>query len=185
MKSRKKRHIKKRETFKKINENNNLYVLEKNVCKNTDEISCDEKIKKLKNEFRKIVASLDNDLKKKDIILQDEKKFALQDFFESFLSEYLVFLEIINNGKASENNEIKLWAQTFGFAMDNVEKLLNSFGVYEIPAKIGDSFDPENHELVEGTADIGAVIVEIVTPGYKLHNRTLKYVNVSTDVEKR
>lgn len=158
----------------------------KNITLEIDAIKLKDKIKKLEEDFKlqvktfeekatKKVKELKNDLQKK---VENEteliKKYSLQPFFEEFSSPFLNLKKAISFGTASKNSEISAYVKGFEMLVNQIENVLENFGLVKIYPKIGDFFDSSVHEIYEIIKGDKDKILDVVSPGYKLHDRIVK-----------
>ncbi|MBG0730509.1 nucleotide exchange factor GrpE [Mycoplasma sp. 'Moose RK'] len=158
----------------------------KNITLEIESAKLREKIKKMEEDFKIQVKNFEekaaqkvNDLKvelqKK---LEDEvnliKKYSLQPFFEAFSSPFLNLKKAVSFGSKSENHEILAYVKGFEMLVVQVENILENFGITKIEPEIGDVFDSSIHEVYQLSEGEPDRILNVTTPGYKLHDRTIK-----------
>ena len=112
------------------------------------------------------------------IRIEEEKKFALQKFFEKFIIPLNNLDLATKAAKNIDNNIVNNFNKGFEMLYQQMDDILSDFGVSKIIPKVGDKYDPEIHqvyELIDSNNDIKKdTIVEIKNIGYKLNERTIK-----------
>jgi molecular chaperone GrpE len=100
-------------------------------------------------------------------------------------------LPILDNFHAStehvpEDQKNNAWVTGIMHIQKQLETFLKDNGVEEIPAKIGDKFDPEIHEAIEhktqniehGIKKSQDKILKIISKGYRINNKIIRAVKV-------
>lgn len=99
----------------------------------------------------------------------------------------LEILPVIDNFHTStdhvpEDQKDNAWVTGIMHIQKQLEQVLTDNGVSEIPAKVGDAFDPEIHEAIEDKDDkkeeFKNIIRKIVQKGYKIGDRVIRAVRV-------
>ncbi|SMC17067.1 nucleotide exchange factor GrpE [Mycoplasmopsis agassizii] len=106
----------------------------------------------------------------------EEKKYAAQKLLESILP-------IINNielasqwGLKSENQEVKNYVSGFTRLLEQLYSALQDSNIFKIDPNIGDTYNPENHEILETTQSSefsDEQILAVKAPGFMLHDRVI------------
>ncbi|WP_180737990.1 nucleotide exchange factor GrpE [Mycoplasmopsis agassizii] len=106
----------------------------------------------------------------------EEKKYAAQKLLESILP-------IINNielasqwGLKSENQEVKNYVSGFTRLLEQLYNALQDSNIFKIDPNIGDTYNPENHEILETTQSSefsDEQILAVKAPGFMLHDRVI------------
>ena len=108
------------------------------------------------------------EIQKKDIFLYANENIILE------------ILPILDNFKRSTEHLPKdlannNWAQGINLIEKQLEETLKQNGLEIIETKVGDKFDPNNHETISGE---GELIDEIVLDGYKLNSKVIRPTKV-------
>lgn len=158
----------------------------RNITLEIEAIKLKDKIKKLEEDFKSQVKTFEEkatqrvkelklDLQKKLENEQDLlKKYSLQPFFEDFSSPFLNLKKAISYGLISQNPEISAYVKGFEMLVNQIENVMENFGLVKIYPKIGDFFDSSVHEIYEIKTGENDKILEVVSEGYKLHDRIVK-----------
>ena len=110
--------------------------------------------------------------------IDEEKKFALQKFFEKFIIP-LNNLDLATKAANNIQNDIVTNFNT-GFKMlyKQMDSILEEFGISKIIPLVRDKYNPEIHqvyEMIEAKSEKEKdLIAEIKNIGYKLNDRTIK-----------
>ncbi|ADQ90239.1 Heat shock protein [Mesomycoplasma hyopneumoniae 168] len=179
------RFLKKEAKLKDL-ENQIQNLTTKNITLEIEAIKLKDKIKKLEEDFKSQVKTFEEkatqkvkelklDLQKKLENEQDLlKKYSLQPFFEDFSSPFLNLKKAISYGLISQNPEISAYVKGFEMLVNQIENVMENFGLVKIYPKIGDFFDSSVHEIYEIKTGENDKIIEVVSEGYKLHDRIVK-----------
>ena len=172
--------------------------------KNKDSLKNEDKIEQIKEEKNEHVEHLkkkeeiDFKLKYLELLadLENMRKRTEQERSElikyraaSFIREILPGLDMLEASINAKNvsDEVKNWLIGFKMIMAEFKKALESEGVTEIEAKIGDEFDANYHlaiEQVETDEVEPGQIVKVNLKGYLLNNRLLRPTTVIVAKEK-
>ncbi|MXR12767.1 nucleotide exchange factor GrpE [Mycoplasma hyopneumoniae] len=179
------RFLKKEAKLKDL-ENQIQNLTTRNITLEIEAIKLKDKIKKLEEDFKSQVKTFEEkatqkvkelklDLQKKLENEQDLlKKYSLQPFFEDFSSPFLNLKKAISYGLISQNLEISAYVKGFEMLVNQIENVMENFGLVKIYPKIGDFFDSSVHEIYEIKTGENDKIIEVVSEGYKLHDRIVK-----------
>lgn len=179
------RFLKKEAKLKDL-ENQIQNLTTRNITLEIEAIKLKDKIKKLEEDFKSQVKTFEEkatqrvkelklDLQKKLENEQDLlKKYSLQPFFEDFSSPFLNLKKAISYGLISQNPEISAYVKGFEMLVNQIENVMENFGLVKIYPKIGDFFDSSVHEIYEIKTGENEKILEVVSEGYKLHDRIVK-----------
>lgn len=179
------RFLKKEAKLKDL-ENQIQNLTTRNITLEIEAIKLKDKIKKLEEDFKSQVKTFEEkatqrvkelklDLQKKLENEQDLlKKYSLQPFFEDFSSPFLNLKKAISYGLISQNPEISAYVKGFEMLVNQIENVMENFGLVKIYPKIGDFFDSSVHEIYEIKTGENDKILEVVSEGYKLHDRIVK-----------
>lgn len=179
------RFLKKEAKLKDL-ENQIQNLTTRNITLEIEAIKLKDKIKKLEEDFKSQVKTFEEkatqrvkelklDLQKKLENEQDLlKKYSLQPFFEDFSSPFLNLKKAISYGLISQNPEISAYVKGFEMLVNQIENVMENFGLVKIYPKIGDFFDSSLHEIYEIKTGENDKILEVVSEGYKLHDRIVK-----------
>ncbi|OWY73916.1 nucleotide exchange factor GrpE, partial [Mesomycoplasma hyopneumoniae] len=91
-----------------------------------------------------------------------------------FSSPFLNLKKAISYGLISQNPEISAYVKGFEMLVNQIENVMENFGLVKIYPKIGDFFDSSVHEIYEIKTGENDKIIEVVSEGYKLHDRIVK-----------
>jgi molecular chaperone GrpE len=97
----------------------------------------------------------------------------------------LQILPIVDNFEASlahvpEESEENKWVEGIVYIKKQLEDILRSNDIEEIPVKAGDKFNPEIHEAVGGDGQKEKV-KKVIQKGYKLNGRIVRAVRVEVE----
>ncbi|VEU67908.1 heat shock protein [Mycoplasmopsis pulmonis] len=141
-----------------------------------------DEIKTFENRAReKIAEKLNLEKQLLENKFEDFKKYGSQKIFESIMPIIQNLLVAIEWGSKSQNHEVKQYVIGFTSLLDQLLNTLNSFNLVLIEPKIGEIFDPVFHEIKDFSNDLTKAkdsITEVVSLGYKLHERVLKPAGV-------
>ncbi|WP_406616809.1 nucleotide exchange factor GrpE [Mycoplasmopsis adleri] len=124
---------------------------------------------------------------------QEIEKYALQKFFEDFVSYYKYFklstLKANDDATKSKDKKLQSFASGNMMISRQFDDLLQKYGLVELQPTLGQEFDPSYQKVNELIYDKKAApntIVKVHSPGYKLHDRviTVAIVDVSTQNKK-
>lgn len=129
--------------------------------------------------WQRSLADHDNLRKRLEVDRQNFAKFSLESFIEEILPVVDNFYRATEHVPADQQNNG--WVTGILYIQKQLIDVLTQQGLSEIPAKVGDHFDPIHHEAI-GTAhqedQPEDVIIEIKNKGYQLHDRMLRPVQV-------
>lgn len=156
---------------------------------NKEEIKKEEKIKEENwqekaeeylNGWKRCQADFEN-YKKRQV---EEKKVLIS---YGNINLILDVLPIIDNFHASTDHVPKdqkdsPWVTGIMHIQKQLEQVLTDNGVSEIPAGVGDEFDPEIHEAIEDKNDkkeeFKNIVKKVIQKGYKMGSRIIRPVRV-------
>lgn len=129
--------------------------------------------------YQRSLADQENSRRRLDQDKQLFTRFAL----EGFMSDLLPVID--NFYRATEHIPLEQqqagWVTGVLYIQKQLLDTLEKRGISEISAKVGDHFNPSEHEAIGITTDqsVGEdSITEIKNKGYKLHDRVLRPVQV-------
>jgi molecular chaperone GrpE len=129
--------------------------------------------------WQRALADHDNLRKRLEVDRQNSSKFALSGFMEELLPVVDNFYRATEHVSAEQQNSS--WVAGVLYIQKQLLDVLSQEGLTEIPAKVGDHFDPAHHEAI-GTAHdekhLEDTIIEIKNKGYQLHDRMLRAAQV-------
>lgn len=125
-----------------------------------------------KAKYQRALADQQNLIKKNQEDKKEFIKYALADFIEDLIPIYDHLKLSIKNLPEEEKNNA--WVIGVNHVLRQFKELLLSKGVEEIETK-GKKFD---HNLMEAIEGKGEMVVQEVSPGYKLNGRLLKPAKV-------
>lgn len=126
-----------------------------------------EELNKLKQE----------NLQKVDLEIQDVKKYGTQKFFESFLLPFGNLELAIKAGINQDNPAVNNYVRGFEMLVNQIENLMQDFGLEKIVPQIDGEYLPELHQAFAVVSQEGRgtnSIVEVKSNGYKLYDRVIK-----------
>lgn len=124
------------------------------------------------------------EIKKKEMFkkLKDEqehiKKYGSQKLLESLIEPLLNIELAIKTGKKDQS--VVAYVKGFEMLIGQIYQELENFGVKTIVPKIGEKFNPNEHQILSFSKEKGKknTISKIIKKGFKLHDRLLKVVIV-------
>ena len=140
-----------------------------------------EQLSLFKDKYYRAIADLDNQKKLYEKEYRQTLKYASQDLAEKLLPSFEMFSMVM---EAVDNlpPEVTPYVQGFDMIYRQMIQALESEGIVEIKAKVGDKFDHTIHaametQIVEDDSQVDT-IMKIVRKGYKIHDRLLRPVTV-------
>jgi len=144
-----------------------------------------EKIDNEKNldNLKRCMADFENFKKRQSELQVENLKYANQ-------AMIMDIIPVIDNFHAStdhipEESEKSPWVIGIMYIQKQLEKVLSDNGVEEIPAKVGDKFNPEIHEAVKDAGEettkkdeLKHKIKKVALKGYKLNGRVIRAARV-------
>ncbi|WP_051617845.1 nucleotide exchange factor GrpE [Mycoplasmopsis iners] len=109
--------------------------------------------------------------------LEKIKLYAMQKFFDDFLTPYSTLKMAFDAASNSDNPEVKNYTLGFNMVLNMVENVLNDYGIVEFVPQLNSEFDPETSKIIEQIVDDSQkanTIIKVKQNGYKLHERVLK-----------
>ncbi|ASP28505.1 molecular chaperone GrpE (heat shock protein) [Spiroplasma corruscae] len=138
-----------------------------------------EKNQKLEEDKLMAIADNQNTVKR----FQNEylviKKYGGEKLASNILPAIDMFRSVISS--SPENPEIKNYLMGFEMIINQIDQALSNSGVSIIEVKEGDDFNPEIHsaiEQIETDKYSSGKITNVISNGYKLHDRVIKHANV-------
>lgn len=125
------------------------------------------------NGWKRAKADYDNLVKRGNFEREESSKFACEQFIVGLLPVVDNFGHAINH--CPEKLEKNEWVQGVLYIRKQLEDLLKQYDVEEY-GKVGDKFDPNLHEAVEGEGDY---IEEVKVVGYKMYDKVIRLARVS------
>ncbi|AKU80042.1 nucleotide exchange factor GrpE [Spiroplasma turonicum] len=138
-----------------------------------------EKNQKLEEEKLMAVADSQNTVKRFQNEYLNIKKYAGEKLASNILPAIDMFRSVLNS--SPENPEIKNYLMGFEMIVSQIDQALSNSGISRIDVKEGDDFDPELHsaiEQIETEKFSSGKITNVISNGYKLHDRVIKHANV-------
>jgi molecular chaperone GrpE len=131
-------------------------------------------VKRLKNEFLKAQADVENTKKRLEKERVIERKYAAMPAAKAFMSPLDHFELALSHIPQTE--EAQSFAQGFRMILNEIKKNLEEVGVTEIAA-LGEPFDPNFHQavLTEHRDDVEAdQVIDVLQKGYLFKDRVLR-----------
>jgi molecular chaperone GrpE len=132
----------------------------------------------MQNKYLRVHADLEN-IKKRAI---REREDAVQRTRSQLISDLLPIIDSFKMGlsEASKHNEAKNYVEGFAMATNQLENLLNEYGLSVIEPT-NQTFDPKFHEAIsyEESEEIEeGVVIKTIREGYKLGEKLLRPASV-------
>ncbi|WHF53513.1 nucleotide exchange factor GrpE [Mesomycoplasma ovipneumoniae] len=184
--SKKSRRFLKKESKLKDLENQIQSLTTKNISLEIESLKLKDKIKKIEDDFKSQVKIFEEKAAQKVKDIKSElqakfendqnhiKKYSLQPFFEEFISPFLNLKKAISYGLNTENPETSSYVKGFEMLVGQIENVMENFGITKIVPEIGGFFDSSVHEVYEVSDGEKDKISDIISIGYKLHDRVVK-----------
>lgn len=131
-------------------------------------------VKRLKNEYLKAQADVDNTKKRLEKERVIERKYAAMAAAKAFISPLDHFELAISH--APQGEEAQTYVQGFRMILNEIKKNLEDVGVSEIDA-LGDAFDPNYHQAVMTEQQDGVEpnqVIEVLQKGYLFKDRVIR-----------
>lgn len=108
--------------------------------------------------------------------LQENKKYALQNFFEELILPLNNFELAIGAAQQIDNDVVKNFARGFAMLYSQIENVLKDAGIKKIIPQIGEKFNPDLHQVFEvvKSDEDKDTILEVKNIGYQLNERVIK-----------
>lgn len=102
------------------------------------------------------------------------KKYGSQKLLESLVEPLLNMELAIKTGKKDDN--VSAYVKGFEMLIEQIYQELENFGVKTIIPKIGEIFNPNEHQILNFSREKGKknTISKIIKKGFKLHGRLFK-----------
>lgn len=156
-----------------------------------------KKLKKLEEEKDKAVADMEHwknefyrayaDTKNLRNQLEKDHMAAMKYRAEGFIEELLPVLDSFYAVLKNEPTDptLKNYLIGFQYIYKNLVSALENEGVSEITPKVGDKFSSDTMNATETRESEGEenVVLEVLTKGYKLHDRLIRPANVIVSVK--
>lgn len=100
---------------------------------------------------------------------------------ESLLQEIVLVIDSFSLARMSFDQQHEGCLKSLELLQMQLEGVLKRYGLEEIPAAVGDAFNPHEHEAVQTVEKQGApphTILEIAARGYRLHGKIVRPVRV-------
>jgi len=134
------------------------------------------KAKEFQVKAQKEVNKVKENLEKHNVELSKEtKKYGAQKLVENLMQPLNNLNLAIQTGIRSTNESIKSYVTGFEMLYRQIISSLEDVGVTLIKPNIGDAYDPELHESING---IGHKISIVKSQGFKFHERVLQPAKV-------
>lgn len=112
----------------------------------------------LKNQLARALADYQNLTKR----LEKEREEVYLRATRNFVEDLLPVVDDL------ERAQVHLEDQGLGLGLEHLKRLLDSYGVVEIPAKVGDEFVPEVHEAIDSVQSGNEnTLAQVIAKGYK------------------
>jgi len=136
---------------------------------NEPEKTAQEQLNEQKEHYLRIIADYENRMKR---TTQDSIN-AISSTIERLLSDIIPLIKDINQAAATTEGTAKTGLEMIE---KNMKTILGKYGIKEISAEIGQTFDPHTHQAL-GTIQKDGVeegkIVEIIQTGYSFNKKTI------------
>lgn len=116
--------------------------------------------------------------------------YALQKFFEEFISYYKFYkvssTKAIIEAETSDNDHLKAYARGNKMIIFQFDELFKKYGLHELMPKVGEMFDPLYQKVNDQIVDDSKpehTIINVQSPGYKLHDRVVAVALVDTSIK--
>jgi molecular chaperone GrpE len=115
--------------------------------------------------------------------IENLKSYIIGGFVEDLLPVLDSFSMAMSNKEVWEKVD-KNWRMGIEYILKQFNDTLDKYGVTEIPAKVGDKFNPEQHQAMESieTDDESkdGTIENVMQKGYKMNDTIIRPVKVKT-----
>ncbi len=131
------------------------------------------------NGWKRALADYEN-LKQETTKRQGENRWFLK---ASLVSDFLPFFDHFQLAldHVPEDQKSASWVVGLGHIRTQADDLLKSWGVTEIPAKVGEIWNHDLQEAIDSVSEADKpdnIIVRVVTPGYYLDQQVLRPTKV-------
>jgi len=113
--------------------------------------------------------------------VEEEKKswaiFANIELIKNLLPIFDNFKRAQAHAPKDANEETKKWLEGIGMSINQLEKLLQDFGVKKIEA-LGQKFNPDFHEALAQDKGEKDIVIEELDAGYMLGDKVLRHAKV-------
>ncbi len=113
--------------------------------------------------------------------VEEEKKswaiFANLELIKNLLPIFDNFKRAQTHAPKDVNEETTKWLQGIGMSINQLEKLLQDFGVKKIEA-LGQKFNPDFHEALAQDKGEKDIVIEELDAGYTLGDKVLRHAKV-------
>ncbi|MFH0929631.1 MAG: nucleotide exchange factor GrpE [Candidatus Moraniibacteriota bacterium] len=128
--------------------------------------------------WKRCQADFENYKKSQAKHLEEFQKYAKMDVIEQILP-------VVDNFEASlvhvpEKSKENGWVEGIVYIKRQLEDVLKNNDIKEIEVKVGDKFDPEIHEAVDGDGK-KEKITKVIQKGYKLNGRIVRAARVEVE----
>lgn len=121
---------------------------------------------------------------------KEAEKYALQKFFDKFISIYIYYkittLRSQMEAEVLQDDKLLAYAKGFRMITYQFDQLFQSYGIQEITPVEGEIFDPSYQKVNEQFIDDklpSNTIINVHSPCFKLHDRTINVAIVDTTVQ--
>ena len=138
-----------------------------------------------KDKWQRAVADLENARKRFEVERMAAIKYGSQSLIEELLPTVDNFYRATEHIPAEQQGSP--WVAGIQYIQKNLLDVLESRGLSEIAAKVGDDFNPSLHEsveLVESDPLPDDKVAEVRGKGYRLHDKLLRPVRVAVSKAK-
>lgn len=136
----------------------------------------EKQVDSYKDQVARAHAEMDNTRRRMEQEVNKARKFGV----ERLVSDLVPVVDGLvrgMEGAVSDNKEVKSMRHGMELTLDILNKLLEKNGITQIDPKIGDTFDPTQHEAMSMRSDSDAkphTILQVLQKGYSLHGRVLR-----------
>lgn len=136
----------------------------------------EKQVELYKDQAARARAELENNHRRMEQEVSKARKFGA----ERLLSELIPVVDSLirgMQGAVSEDPHVKSMCHGMELTLDILHKMLEKNGVVSIAPKVGDTFDPTQHEAMSMRTDANAkpnTILEVLQTGYALHGRVIR-----------
>lgn len=134
-----------------------------------------KQVEELTEGWQRAHAELENFRKRTELEKAELRKYANEDLIFQILPVLDNFRRATEHVPAAQKDSD--WVIGIQYIEKQLESVLNNSGLEKLETKVGDKFDPNVHEAIEGEAG-GEIINEVVSEGYKLNDRVIRCARV-------
>jgi len=133
-----------------------------------------------KQQALRLQAELDNLRRRHERDVSDAQKYGVNKLVLDLLpvtDSLSRALESMSPELSAAHPAVKTLAEGVQLTLDMLSNVLNKFGVALIAPAVGESFNPEKHEAMaiqESTSVAPNSVLQVLQPGYQLHDRVIR-----------